>query len=256
MSHTRYVLKANFFGYNDECFYIAGSRIQHIYDNESEAKAAWHALEAHSARDFPLHEIASFFDANDAFLQQMDQFVFERCGQHIVQNGQIISDIHLPEQLSPSDTVEFVQRAGMQHYQLIALAADAPFYALWLPHDQQYLMAYDECSTSLTYFASEQMLLDNTLEEVLYSLDEPLKITGSLSDISTSPTLLQAAIGSQKNLKYNDKKQQLLIKNYDADALKAIHALLKQPLFEVRPLSIEQIMAIEQTLGAEEDWEE
>lgn len=36
-----YVIRAKYFGYNDEVFYIAGNRIANIFDNKQQAEATY-----------------------------------------------------------------------------------------------------------------------------------------------------------------------------------------------------------------------
>lgn len=50
-----YVIRAKYFGYNDEVFYIAGNRIANIFDNKQQAEATYKQLEIESARDFALY---------------------------------------------------------------------------------------------------------------------------------------------------------------------------------------------------------
>jgi len=147
--------------------------------------------------------------------------------------------------------------AGMNSYQIIEVPADKVFYALWLTGQQQYALNHDESGTSLIYAESAQQLLDKQLENIMYSLDEQLNLHGTLEQLSDSTTLLQAAIDSQKNLSYNSKTQQLQIKHYDPQALRAVHDLLKTPLYEMRTLSLAEVMALEKECAEYGgDWDE
>lgn len=256
MNPSRYVLRAHYFGYNDEYFYISGSHIQQVFTDEAEAHAAWKKLEIQAAREYPLHELQSFFDGDKVFLQEMDEFVFSRCGAHILdEHGWPIQDA-LPEALSDDDTFAFIQRAHINSYQLISLAPDDHFYTIWLPQQQAHLMEHDECVSCLVYAASPDQLKSH-LDSIMYQFDaNPYVIKGTLAELSDSPTLLQAAIKDQKHLKYNDKKQQLEIHDYDGAALHAINELLKAPLFEYQAKTLEEIMALEQELVQNHYWDE
>ena len=254
MAAIRYALRANFFGYNDETFYVAGNRLQTIYPDLDSAKAALFQLELDSARQFELHEIDSFFNADDGFIEKMDAFVFERCGEHIVEDGEVIEDT-IPDALSDADTVEFVQMADMNSYQIIEVPTDKVFYTLWLIDKQQYALNYDESGTSLIYAESAQQLLDEQLENLMYTLDDELNLSGSLEQLSHSPVLLQATIDSQKNLRYDQRKAQLQIKNQDPQALRAVHDLLKTPLYEIREHQLTELMQLEKQY-ADDHWDE
>ncbi len=256
MTAIQYALRANFFGYNDETFYVAGNRLQNVYADVATAKAALCSLELESARQFELHEINSFFNADDGFIEKMDAFVFERCGEHIVEDGEVIEDT-IPEALSDADTVEFVQMIGMNSYQIIEVTADQKFYTLWLTGEQQYALNHDESGSFLIYADSPQQLLDQQLEDVMYALDERLTMNGSLEHLSDSPVLLQAAIDSQKNIKYNSSKQQLKITKQDPTALRAVHDLLKTPLYEIREHNLAELMQLEKKHATNHDeWDE
>jgi len=249
MNATQYVLRANYFGYNDECFYVSGTRIQQVFDREEDAMRAWKAHEISSARDFPLYEIASFFDADDDFLAEMDAFVFERCGEHIVQHGEISNDC-IPSSLNDDDTFEFVQRARMNAYQVLAFASNSQYYALWLSRTNQYLKSYDEDFSGLIYAESAEKLLNKHLEDLWYQQgydDNPL--IGRVEDLSDSPALLSALIQHNNNIKHSDKTHILSFKKHNTADLIAVNALLKQPLFDVRALSLQAVIDIETALN-------
>ena len=112
------MIRAKYFGYNDEVFYVAGNRIANVFDNKQQAELAYKKLEIDGARDFALYEVESLFDADEALLQQLDDFVYSRCGEHICEEGDISDDV-LPASLSDDDTFEFIQLAGMQKFQLV-----------------------------------------------------------------------------------------------------------------------------------------
>lgn len=196
----------------------------------------------------------SFFNAEDGFIEKMDAFVFERCGEHIAEDGEVIEDT-IPDALGDSDTIEFVNMVGMNSYQIIEVAADKRFYTLWLTGKQQYAVNYDESGTFLIYAESAQQLLDEQLENVMYTLDDALTLSGTLEQLSDTPALLKAAIDSQKNLRYDAGKLTLHIKNEDAQALRAIHDLLKAPLYEIREHSLAELMQLEQA-HTDDAWDE
>lgn len=256
MNTTRYVLRAHYFGYNDEYFYVSGSQIHQVFDDPTEAHAAWKKLEIQAAREYPLHELQSFFDGDKAFLQQMDAFVFSRCGEHIIdEHGWPIQD-PLPSALNDDDTFELINLAQINSYQLITLQPDDRFYTIWLTQTQEYLVEHDECTSCLVYAANTEQLQSH-LDAIMYSLDDnPYILKGSLEALSDSPTLLQAAIKSHKKLKYNEKKQQLEIHDYDGAALQAINGLLKAPIFEYQAKTLDELVVLEKELVQSHYWDE
>lgn len=253
MNSTRYVLRAHYFGYNDECFYISGSHIHQVFDDQTLAMQAWKDLEVQAAREYPLNELQSFFEGDKAFLQEMDDFVFSRCGQHILdEHGWPIDDT-LPTSLNDEDTFELINKAKINSYQLLTLQPDERFYTIWLPASQQYLMQHDECISCLVYAVSTEALTPH-LEVILD--DNPYVLTGSLDQLSDSPALLEAAIKSHKRLKYNNKKQQLEIHDYDYQALQVVNGLLKNPVFEYKTHTLDEIVELEKTLVEDHYWDE
>jgi len=139
---TTYVIRAKYFGYNDEVFYVAGNRISNVFQDQAEAEAAYQKLEVEGARDFALYEVESLFDADEATLKKLDEFVFSRCGEHIYQDGEISRDV-LPSSLSDADTFSFVQMAEMQKFQLVHFDHEVKFYGLWSTKKQQWLEEHD-----------------------------------------------------------------------------------------------------------------
>lgn len=251
---STYVIRAKCFGYNDEVFYVAGNRIANVFSDKAQAEATYRQLEINSARDFGLYEVESLFDADEATLQALDAFVFERCGEHIYEDGEI-SDAPLPDELSDDDTFEFIQRADMQAFQLVHFETEPKFHALWINKTQDYLKIHDECFSTLAYAETAEGLNDD-VEIIFYEYESPLVLTGALEQLSETPVLLQAAIDThKKNAKYNASKQELTIK-HDTDTLLSINALLKEPLFEIRQLSIEEIQEIEAGLASEYGYDE
>lgn len=248
-----FVIRENFFGYNDEVFYVSGKRISQTFQDQIQAELSYKQLEIAAARNFELHEISTFFDASLEELQKYDDFVFSRCGEHIVEDGNIIEDI-LPKQLSDDDTFAFVQLANMQSYQLIQFDEEIQFYGLWSIKNQEWIKEYDECFVGLIYTQTPDKLKDK-LDYVFSEQDNSeIILKGNLEDLSNQPTLLQAVIDAQKGLKYS--KQKLTIKAWDNDALFAVNPLLNKPIFEIRTLDLSTVQEIEKALKKEYDYEE
>lgn len=248
---SMFVIRENFFGYNDEVFYVSGSRIASIFQNQQEAELHYKKLEIAAARNFELYEISTFFDASLEELQKYDDFVFSRCGEHIVEDGNIIEST-LPTELNDEDTFAFIQLSNMQSYQILQFEEEIKFYGLWSLKNQDWIKEYDECFVGLIYAQSPEKL-KNKLEYVFSEQDSSeIVLQGSLEKLSANPTLLQAVIDSQKGLKYT--KEKLKIEAWDNEALFAVNAVLSQPIFEIRPLSIETVQEIEEELKKEYDY--
>ena len=253
-----YVIREKYFGYNDETFYVAGNRIANVFDNKQQAELAYKKLEIDGARDFALHEVESLFDADEALLQQLDDFVYSRCGEHICEAGDISDDV-LPVSLSDDDTFEFIQLAGMQKFQLVEFENQVKFYGLWSVKKQQWVEEHDECFAGLIY--SENLdAFKSKVEHIFADYDySAIELKGSLEELSAQPILLQAMISAQSGLSYDEAKQTLVIDAWQDEALYAVNSLLKQPLFEIKEIGLEEIQTIEKELAKqysydEDDW--
>ena len=255
---TTYVIREKYFGYNDEVFYVAGNRIANVFEDKQQAEAAYKQLEIKGARDFALYEVESLFDADEALLQQLDDFVYSRCGEHICEAGDISDDV-LPVSLSDDDTFEFIQLAGMQKFQLVEFENQVKFYGLWSVKKQRWVEEHDECFAGLIY--SENLdAFKSKVEHIFADYDySAIELKGSLEELSAQPILLQAMISAQSGLSYDEAKQTLVIDAWQDEALYAVNSLLKQPLFEIKEISLEEIQTIEKELAKqysydEDDW--
>lgn len=255
MAMTTYVIRAKYFGYNDEVFYVTGNRISNVFQDQAEAEAAYQKLEVEGARDFALYEVESLFDADEAMLKQLDEFVFSRCGEHIYQDGEISRDV-LPSSLSDADTFSFVQMAEMQKFQLVHFDHEVKFYGLWSTKKQQWLEEHDEFFAGLIYAESPELLKDK-IESIFKDYDySDIELEGSLESLSDQPILLKALIQTDYALSYDEDKQILNIGLWQNEALYAVNALLKQPLFEVKQIELEEIQRLEKELAKMHSYDE
>jgi hypothetical protein len=251
-----YVIREKYFGYNDEVFYVAGNRIANVFEDKQQAEAVYKQLEINGARDFALYEVESLFDADETLLKKLDDFVFSRSGDHIYQDGEVSRDT-LPESLSDEDTFEFIQLANMQKFQLVQFEHEAKFYALWSVKQQKWVEEHDEFFASLAYADQPEQLKTN-VRTIFADYDYgDIELKGSFEDLSEQPVLLQALIKNNKALKYNNKSQTLtILQGWEEEGLYAVNPLLKQPLFEIKEIEIEEIQRIEKDLAAQYSYDD
>lgn len=253
---TTYVIREKYFGYNDEVFYASGNRIASIFEQKEKAEATYKQLEINGARDFPLYEVESLFDADETLLKKLDDFVFSRSGDHIYKDGEVSRDT-LPENLSDEDTFEFIQLANMQKFQLVQFECEAKFYALWSVKQQKWVEEHDEFFAGLAYADQPEQLKTN-VRSIFADYDyDDIELKGSFEDLSEQPVLLQALIKNNKALKYNNKSQTLIImQGWEEEGLYAVNPLLKQPLFEIKEISLDEIQTIEKELAKQYSYDE
>jgi len=244
MSHIKYVIRHNNFAYNDEWYQADVATLGNIhasYNDKAEADQAWRDLVVQALRSAELYNYGLFCgDAGAGQLEALDAFVLQACGEPLLADGYV--EEFLPEALSDADVFEFAQRSGIMPFQLVEFDIAKPVYAIWFNGEQDYLRNYED--NSLLYGSHEDFIQDDDNEWLLTEqFDEPLK--GTLSELSDSPQLLETLLHSAPGAAYDAEQRALVLEGYSVGYknLKAINALLKQPIFEIRPLTFEQIQA-------------
>jgi hypothetical protein len=256
MSELIYVIRGHQFGYNDECLYVEGNRIESMFADKQQAEVVYKKLEIKAARGFNLSDVESIFESEPSFLTQLDQFIVETCGEHILEGERIEYGVMLPKKMQDDDVLTFIDLAKMQSYQLLAFENDKKFYAIWLPKEKTYATEISEGLGSLIYEQSKQDLTPY-ISDLIDNQDwNPTIISGKLSDISPSPVLLEHVINRDKSAHYSETKQTLKISGYKASTYMTINPFLSQPFFEIKEFSIHEIKEIEKQLGNEymEEW--
>ena len=88
--------------------------------------------------------------------------------------------------------------------------------------------------------------------------DRHVLLHGELSDLSDTPALLEQVLNSHKKAIYNSSKKELVIKGYgekELAALLAVNALLKTPVLEIKELTLQEVLALEQSLQSEYEYD-
>jgi len=251
-NHKKYVIRGYQFGYNDECFYVEGNRIESTFSDKALAEKSYQALEVKAAREFDLNEVEGLFDGDDKVRKACNEFVQEKCGVQILDDdGYIKWGTRLPKDMTDADVLKFVDIADMHSYQLLAFDADKKFYALWIVGEKNYYLAPSEDMESFVYEESRAEILKTVDDIVDYNDWNPTTFKGSLEKISHSPKILERLIAKEKKLNYSEKKQQLKISGSRSALYIALNELLLNPLFEVRQLSLEEVMVMEKKLEEE-----
>ena len=245
MSTKKYVIRGVVFGYNDECYYVEGNRIQSTFTDQQEAEATYRALELSAARAFDISEAENIFEADSSLLQQLNQLVVDACGTSILEGDFVERGMQLPKEMDDETVLKFVEMAGMHSYQLLAFDVDKKFYALWLPEEKAYATIPSEGIESLVYAETRKELLPAVEELIEYNEWNPTIIRGKLSDISDKPLLLEQIIKRESKLNYNEKTKELKISGKKASTYMITNQFLAKPMFEVHELSIDEIGEIE-----------
>ena len=252
MSTSTYIIQHYHFGYNDECFYRCGSNIGEVFNDKEEAEKAFRELQVAYVRNANLAEVQSLFDGSAKHVKKVADFVLEKTESQILdQDGFIQYGVKLPKSMNDEDVLTFASLAQMAAYKLIAFDNEPIFYAIWNVGNESYEMEYDEYFTGLIYAKTREDLypyLSDTMSNEDWS---KLKMQGTFDVLSDHPLLLKQLVNATKGFDYDENKQTLKFKRPKVAELVAVNELLKNPLFELRPLSLQEIQEIEENISQE-----
>ena len=249
MSNPVYVIKSYQFGYNDEYFYVCGSNIHSTFTNQEEAEKQYRNLEVQAARRVTrLDEVSSIFEGTPEFRQQLSDFVLSKTGISLNLEEGLQG---LPPSLSDEDVFAFVEMADMHSYQLLKFDEVPKLYALWLPKDNCYYMIEDEYSSSLVYSPSPDELFTE-LEDLIYDWQN-YSFKGELTEISEHPLLLEQLLKTHPRISYDNNAKVLTVKGREKTPYIELNAILKQPFFEIRELSLEEVRQMEKEIANQYD---
>lgn len=240
---SSFVIRRFEFGYNDEWYETDGElgRITAVFDDEASAQAELEHLVAKFWRGEELSSYGMFCDdVDEALVEKLNAFCLAHCGQPLAdEDGDVYT---LPPGLSDAHVLEFAKIAGLMAYQVVEVPDNGGFVALWWPEEERYLGNY---VTEINYQPSIEALMANVPDQLYEALPDSWQ--GSYEDISHSPLLLRQLVSTQPDVLHYDESKQCLSFTKGAWSvpgmqLLALNALLKTPVFEVRQLSIQELM--------------
>jgi hypothetical protein len=240
MSNIKYVIRHNEFAYNDEWFLTADAtagRITAVYTDKAEAEQAYKTLivdALYNEYELSQYDIGNG-EADDETYEKIEAFILEKTGKPFDSET-------LPE-MSKDDAFEFARLSGILCYQLIEFDDSKPHYALWINAEESYMDHYD--TGSILFDHDPDFIEDSDCDWYFLSRIEQT-LQGSLADLSDSPEILQAFLQNAAGVSFDAQQQALVINGNGSNyqTIKALNALLKQPLFEIHSLTLEQIQAL------------
>lgn len=250
MSNTKYVIRQNDFAYNDEFYYLNDvtlGRVQTIYDNQQQAEENWKKLVVSEIRKEILGNYSVFneYHYDEKLIHQLHQFTLERCGQPLLDEKGRHED-YIPATLSDDDTFEFAQRTGIMLYQLIEVDMEHPYYVIWLCQEQDYFSGFygtivdsQDPNFDDVEWHEKIYAFESDVEEYIYH--QPINL------LTASPELFRNLIQTIPAIIYDIDKQMITeidFENFSFLQLKSLNALLKQPLFEIRQITFDQLAHI------------
>lgn len=270
MGDKTYVIRGYHFGYNDECYGKCGNYKVASFNTKQEAEAVYKKLEIKDARQFPLKDMEFAMYGGGQSFEELDAFVYEKCGQRILdQDGELIDGV-LPSQLSDEDTFEFINRADAHAYQLVEFSdedAQKKYWVAYFPYMDSYFTR-DYVNGVEILFDDEPLVYGETLEELQgeFALDCQdfgvdiqdwsqemtvngknihhratfVKVTGTFADITVHPLLLQQLI-DQYPYDLRVTHNELWVSTEISTVFWAVNDLLKQPLVEFRKFTAKEL---------------
>lgn len=240
MNNIKYVIRHNNFAYNDEWFLTddaTAGRITAVYTDKAEAEQAYKSLivdALYNEAELSQYDIGNG-EAADETYEKLDAFLLEKTGEAF--------DAETLPEMSADDAFEFAKLSGILCYQLIEFDDSKPQYAIWINAEESYMDHYD--TGSILFDSNPDFIEGSDCDWYFLSrMDQTLQ--GSLADLSDSPEILQVFLKNTAGVSFDAQKQTLVINGNGSDyqTIKALNALLKQPLFELHTLSLEQIQEL------------
>ncbi|NNP74247.1 hypothetical protein A7P53_01845 [Acinetobacter defluvii] len=239
----KYVIRRNDFSYNDEWYQThqaAAGSIQAIYTDQAEAIQAYKQLVVDALyEDGELcnYDIGNGYASEETY-EKLEKFVLEKTGEEFE------IDDEIPE-MELDDAFEFAQISGVLHYQLIEIDQQKPIYILWSNEEQDYLR-----SENYNIFDSTDENFNTVDDLELYIFENDFNehvFDQSLEKVSESPEILKSLVLGIPALVYAEDRNCILNIDWEDisfSQLKAINTLLKNPIFEVRQVTLEQLNKI------------
>jgi hypothetical protein len=242
MSNIKYVIRHNDFAYNDE-WYITDEAslgaIKATYDNKLEAEEAYKKLVVHALyndQELSQYDIGNGY-ASEELYAKIEAFILEKTGEEF-------DNEELPE-MTDDDAFEFAKLSGILCYQLIEVDDSKPNYAIWMLQSEEYLRG----DYSSGFFNSQDdSFSDIDWPQEMHQFEDEFDeniVNQPFATLSDSPELLKSFIQSVEAI--TSDEQSITSIDYEGLSfiqLKALNALLKEPLFEIRALTLEQIQAL------------
>lgn len=157
----------------------------------------------------------------------------------------LVLDNHLKDKIrlmNQDQLFDFIHKIDCHVFIMYEYPIDLKVKALFKFKDNTYHSAKNTIDhyKGYGYISNSFLLVNEHIQTII--------IKGTLETLSETPLLLSQLISNTPNLKYNQESQSLQI-SPDEKTLNSVNALLKNPLYEIRYLTIQEIYEIEQTLN-------
>lgn len=245
MSNIQYVIRQNDFAYNDEWHItrcVSTGAIKQIYTDKVEAEKAYKTLivEGLYYDELCNYDIGNS-EVDDEVYEKLEALVLEKTGKAFN-----IDDGEIPK-LNDDDAFEFAKISGIMWYQLLEIDASQPCYVLWIHSEDSYFMGYESGNI---ISSQDENFSDVSWESNIYAMDYEFEalMNKPLSELSDSPRLLKTFIEQTPDIRYDAEQDSIIgiaLDNIKFVHLKTLNDFLKQPIFEIRKISLEELAELE-----------
>lgn len=252
-SGKTYVIRKIAFHYSDEYLYVNTiGGIEQVFDNKEEAEAEWFRLEREAFEEQDLGDIEQFSPCSGKHSKEVkvfNEFIKSKTGQDIavIENDFVYCemDTFLPEGLSDSDILHIREITGVKFYELAEFDGSPSFYGIWLKKPFVKNEGYLNYNGAPYFYNSREEALTEVKRKNAEILGSTKKIDISIEDLTETPVLFQSFVESSKNIKYNFDEKCLEIGYLNDDELVTLNGLLKNPCFEIREISYDEVKDID-----------
>lgn len=257
MSRTTYVIRKIAYFYSDEYYYEARvGGITKIYHDEAAAQQALTKLETARFRSLDFGDIEQTSPCGRpqkyrADREQLHQYFLTTFGQsiftHDPQWDRLYVDMqtYLPDSMTDEQIMKIRDISKIRFYELSAYEEpEVHFYAIWLVQENKFLQVeIGQDDNAIYFFNSYDEALEG-IEELRYKF-ERVTLKGRLEELSYQPSLLRSLIEGNKAFNYNEAEGSLAFTyNMEVKDLIALNALLKEPIYGIRTIPLEEAAKI------------
>jgi hypothetical protein len=254
MKQKTYVIRKIAYLFNDEYYFSAGlGGISGIYHDEEEAKQEYVALEVAEIRQLDFGKTKQSFSNQPEERRRLHEYLQTMLPQSFFwvstsgEIGLMEQDSYLPASLTDEQIMEIREVFKFQFHELSVFEDEAVFYATWLPREGKFLgpsvERYERYKNAVYFFNTREEALEG-IERLSYHYSEKI-LKGTIEELSDNPTLVRSLNEGDRLFQYFEGEAYIQL-NYrpDGEDLIALNALLKEPLFEIRTLSLEKASQI------------
>ena len=245
MGNIQYVIRQNDFAYNDEWHLtncVSTGAIKQIYTDKAEAEKAYKSLVVEGLYYDELcnYDIGNG-EADDEIYEKLEALILEKTGKTFN-----IDDGEIPK-LNEDDAFEFAKISGIVWYQLLEVDASQPCYVLWINSEEDCFSGYE---TGSIISSQDENFSDVSWEANIYAMDYAFEalMDKPLAELSDSPLLFKQFIEQTPDIRYDAEKDSIegiALDNIKFIDIKTLNSFLKQPIFEIRQISLEELAELE-----------